>query len=178
MKTIIIAALAAGLTAWGGGSGPALYMASGLISSRWCSGSSRTRPVTWDRHRRPGDRRHAGPGASVHLALDHLGPGADALGAAVVVREGERRGGRLDVQVEAAGEGVQVGKAGGAGGGDPLLEEAGVVRVRGQQGCEGADEAGQAGHLGAGSGEAGEQGGLAGGEGGGPGEQEPGHAAG
>jgi len=48
--------------------------------------------------------------ASVHLAFDHLGLGVDSLGAAVVVREGERGGSGLAVQVEAAGEGVQVGR--------------------------------------------------------------------
>ena len=116
--------------------------------------------------------------ASVHLPLDHLGPGADSFGAAVVVREGEPGGGGLAVQVQAAGEGVQVGQAGGAGSGDPLLQAPGVARVRGQQAREGTDQAGQGGHLGAGGGDAGEVFLLAGGEGGGPGEQEPGHAAG
>jgi len=43
-------------------------------------------------------------GASVHLPFDHLGLGVDSLGASVVMREGERGGGGLDVQVKAAGE--------------------------------------------------------------------------
>ncbi len=43
-------------------------------------------------------------GASVHLSFDHLGLGAGSLGASVVVREGERGGGGLDVEVKAAGE--------------------------------------------------------------------------
>ena len=89
-------------------------------------------------------------GAPVHLALDHLGLGVDALSAAVVVREGDRRGGGLDVEVEPVGEGVQAGQAGGSCGRDPLAEEAGVARVRGQQGREGADEAREGGHLEAG----------------------------
>ena len=63
-------------------------------------------------------------GASVHLPLDHLGPGVGPLGAAVVMRQRERRRGGLDVQVEAAGEGVDVGQAGRARGGDPLRQEA------------------------------------------------------
>jgi hypothetical protein len=117
-------------------------------------------------------------GAAVHLSLDRLGLGVDSLGPAVVVRQGERGGGSLDVQVEAPGEGVQVREINGVGGGDPLLKMTGVVRVRGQQGGEGADEAGQAGHLRAGAGEAGEQRLLASGEAGGPGGQEPGRAAG
>jgi hypothetical protein len=36
-------------------------------------------------------------GASVHLPLDHFGPGVDSLGAAVVMRQCERRRGGLDV---------------------------------------------------------------------------------
>jgi hypothetical protein len=99
-----------------------------------------------------------------------------------VVREGERRGGGLDVEVEveveAAGEGVQVGQAGGARVGDPLPELAVVARVRGQQGREGADEACQGGHLGAGGGEAGERLGPAGREAVRPGEQDPGGVTG
>jgi hypothetical protein len=42
--------------------------------------------------------------ASVHLSFDHLGFGVDSFGASVVVREGERGGGGLNVQVKAAGE--------------------------------------------------------------------------
>jgi hypothetical protein len=67
-------------------------------------------------------------GTPVHLALDHLGLGVDAFGAAVVVGEGERGGGSLDVQVEAAGEGVQVGQVRIARAGDPLPEP-GVVAL-------------------------------------------------
>jgi len=59
-------------------------------------------------------------GAPVHLSFDHLGLGVDSLGASVVVREGERGGGGLDVQVKAAGEGVHVGQVCGARAGDPL----------------------------------------------------------
>jgi hypothetical protein len=44
------------------------------------------------------------------------------LGASVVVREGERGGGGLDIQVKAAGEGVQLEQVGDAGVGDPLAE--------------------------------------------------------
>ena len=53
-------------------------------------------------------------GASVHLSFDHLGLSVDSFGASVLVREGERGGGGLAVQVKAAGEGVHVGQAGGA----------------------------------------------------------------
>ena len=116
--------------------------------------------------------------ASVHLAFDHLGFGVDSFGAAVVVREGGGGGG-LAVQVQAAGEGVYVGQAGGAGSGDPFLQSPGVAGVRGtSQGGEGADQAGRGGHLGAGGGEPGEDLLLAGGEVIGPGEQEPGRAPG
>ena len=117
-------------------------------------------------------------GASVHLSFDHFGLGVDSLGASVVVREGERGGGGLDVQVQAAGEGVQVGRVGGARAGDPLLEPGVVAWVGGQQGREGDDEAGQGGHLGAGCGELGERLVLAGGEAVWPGEQDPGGPAG
>jgi hypothetical protein len=75
-------------------------------------------------------------GASVHLPLDHLGLGVDAFGASVVVREGERGGGGLDVQVEAAGEGVHEGQVGGARVGDPLAEPGVVARAGDQQGRE------------------------------------------
>ena len=50
-------------------------------------------------------------GSSVHLSFDHLGLVVDSLGAAVVVRHCEFGGDGLDVQVEAAGERVQVGQA-------------------------------------------------------------------
>jgi hypothetical protein len=43
-------------------------------------------------------------GASVHLPPDHLGLGVDSLGASVLVREGERGGGGLEIQIQAAGE--------------------------------------------------------------------------
>jgi hypothetical protein len=91
-----------------------------------------------------------------------------------VVREGERGGGGLDVQVEAAGEGVQVGQVGGVRAGGPLLEPGVVAWVGVRQGREGRDEAGQGGHLGAGCGEFGERLVLAGGEAVRPGEQDPG----
>ena len=117
-------------------------------------------------------------GASVHLPFDHLGLGVDSLGAPVVVRHGECGRGGLDVEVQAAGEGVQVGQVCGAGAGDPLPEPGVVARVGGQQGREGRDEAGQGGHFGAGCGEPGERLLLAGGEAVRPGEQDPGGPAG
>ena len=70
-------------------------------------------------------------GASMHLPLDHLGPGVDSLGAAVVMREGKRRRGGLDVDFEAFGKGVDVGQVGGARVGDPLPEETVVAGIRG-----------------------------------------------
>jgi hypothetical protein len=105
------------------------------------------------------------------------GPGVDSLGAAVVVRKGERRGGGLDVEVEAAGEGVDVGQAGDACVGDPLPELVVVARVGSQEGGEGADEGGQGGHLGAGGLDACECFLPAGGEVVRPGEQGPGGLA-
>ena len=90
----------------------------------------------------------------------------------------ERGRGSLDVQVEAAGEGMDVGQVGGARVSDPLPEPCVVARVGGQQGREGRDEAGQGGHLGAGGGEPGERLVLAGREAVRPGEQDPGGAAG
>lgn len=73
---------------------------------------------------------------------------------------------------------MRVRQVGGAGGSDPLLQEAAVVCLRDQQRREGADEACQGGHLGAGGGEAGENFQLAGGEAGGLGEQDADRAAG
>jgi hypothetical protein len=93
------------------------------------------------------------PGPSVHLPLDHFRLVVDSLGAPVVEGHGERGGDGLDVQVKAAGEGVQVGQVGGPGGSDPLLQSRGVARAGGQQGREGRDEAGKGGHLRAGRGE-------------------------
>jgi hypothetical protein len=117
-------------------------------------------------------------GAAVHLPLDHFRFRVHALGPAVVVREGERCRDGLNIEVQAAGEGVQVGKVGGPGLGDPLLEPAVVARGGGQQGREGCDEAGQGGHLRAGGGEPGERLSLPGREVIWPGEQDPGGPAG
>ena len=117
-------------------------------------------------------------GASVHLSFDHLGLGVDSLGASVVVRKGERGGGGLDVQVQAAGEGVHVGQVRIPRGGDPLAEPGVVARVGSQQAGEGAGQSGQGGHLRAGAFEAGERLLLAGGEAVWPGEQDPGGPAG
>jgi len=89
-------------------------------------------------------------GASVHLPFDHLGPGVDSLGAAVVEGRRERCCRGLDVQVETAGEGVDVGQAGGPGSGDPLLQAGAVARVGGEHAGEVADQGCQGGHLGAG----------------------------
>ena len=54
-------------------------------------------------------------GAAEHLPFDHFRFVVDAFGSPVVVRERERGGGGLDVEFEAAGEGVQVRQVGGAG---------------------------------------------------------------
>ena len=75
-------------------------------------------------------------GASVHLPFDHLGLGVNSLGAAVVVRHRDRGRGSLDVQVEAAGEGVHVGQVGLAGIGDSLPELVAVCRVWNEHGRE------------------------------------------
>ena len=69
-------------------------------------------------------------GASVHLPLDHLGLVVDSFGPAVVMRQRERCWDGLDVQVQAAGEGVQVRQVSFAGAGDPLLEP-GLVSTAG-----------------------------------------------
>ena len=61
-------------------------------------------------------------GASVHLPFDHFRLVVHSFRAPVVVREGERGGGCLYVQVQAAGEGVEVREVGGAGAGDPFQE--------------------------------------------------------
>ena len=63
---------------------------------------------------------------------------------------GERRCRGLDVQVQSAGEGVEVGQVSGPGGGDPFLQSPGVAWVRDQEGREVADLAGQGADLGAG----------------------------
>jgi hypothetical protein len=90
------------------------------------------------------------PGSPVHLPLDHLRFRVDSFGASVVVREGERRCRGLDVQVQSAGEGVDVGQVSGPGGGDLLLQSPGVDWVGDQEGREAADVAGQGADLGAG----------------------------
>ena len=95
------------------------------------------------------------PGPPVHLPLDHLRFRVDSFGAAVVEGHGERRGHGLDVQVQSAGEGVDMGQVSGPGGGDPFLQSPGVARVRDQEGREVADMAGQGADLGAGGLEAG-----------------------
>jgi hypothetical protein len=52
-------------------------------------------------------------GAAVHLPLDLFRFRVDAFRSSVVVREGDRSRGGLDVKVEAPGEGMQVGQVGG-----------------------------------------------------------------
>ena len=85
----------------------------------------------------------------------------------------------VDVQVQAAGEGVDVGQVRGAAvgrsspGAWPSFAGSGL-----EQGGEGADQAGEAGHLRAGGGQPAEQLLLAVAEGVWPGEQEPGDATG
>ncbi len=54
------------------------------------------------------------PGSAVHLSLDPFRSGVDALGAAVVVAEGESGVDGGAVEFEAVREGVQVGQVGGA----------------------------------------------------------------
>jgi hypothetical protein len=54
------------------------------------------------------------PGSAVHLPRDPLGSRVDALGAAVVVREGESGVDGGAVEFEAVREGMQVGQVGGA----------------------------------------------------------------
>jgi hypothetical protein len=94
--------------------------------------------------------------------------------------EGHRERGRrgLDVQVQAAGEGMDVGQVKGPGGGDPLLQPGGVARVRDQEGNEVTGQDCQGGHLGAGRLDPGERLRLAAGEAVRSGEQEPGGPAG
>jgi transposase len=69
-------------------------------------------------------------GAAEHLPFDHLRLAVDAFRSPVVVRERERGGGCLDAGVEAAGEGVQVRQAGGAGIGDGFPPERGGILLR------------------------------------------------
>ena len=59
----------------------------------------------------------------MHLTHDPFGFGVDSFGPAVVIREGQAGVDGIAVVVQAAGEGVQVGQVGRAGGGDPLVEE-------------------------------------------------------
>ena len=79
-------------------------------------------------------------GAPEHLPFDHFRLVVDAFGAAVVVRERERGGGGLDVEFEAAGERVQVGKVGGACLPDPFQELAFVGGVGIEHGGEFPDQ--------------------------------------
>jgi hypothetical protein len=92
--------------------------------------------------------------------LNHLGLGVHAFGPAVVKRQGDGGDRGVDVQVQAACEGVDVRQVAGPGGLGPVLEPGFVGGLWLEQGGEGADEAGEAGYLGAGGG-------------GGPGEQLP-----
>jgi hypothetical protein len=101
----------------------------------------------------------------------------DSLGPAIVEGQDECRCRGLDVQIQSAGEGMDVGQVGGAGSGDPLLQARGVAQVRGEEGREVADEGGQGGHLGAGGLDAGDCLLLACGQAVWPGEQEPGGPA-
>ena len=86
-------------------------------------------------------------GASVHLPFDHFRLVVHSFRAPVVVREGERGGGCLDVQVQAAGEGVEVREVGGAGAGDPFQELVLVGGVGVEHGGEFAGQPGQGFHL-------------------------------
>jgi hypothetical protein len=89
-------------------------------------------------------------GAPEHLPFDHFRLRVDALCSPVVVRERERGGGGLDVEFQAAGEGVHVRQAGSARVGDPLAELVLIGGVGVQHGGEGGDQAGQGFHLRAG----------------------------
>jgi hypothetical protein len=77
------------------------------------------------------------PGAAIHLPLDHLGLGVHAFGPAVMKRQGDSGDDGLGVQVQAAGEGVQMREAAGPGGLGLVLEPGLVGGVRPEQGGEG-----------------------------------------
>lgn len=70
-------------------------------------------------------------GAAMHPPHDPFRLGVHAFGPAVVVWQGHRRVHGFFVQVEAAGEGVQVGQVGRADGGNPFLKASGVALARG-----------------------------------------------
>jgi len=89
-------------------------------------------------------------GAAMHLPHDPFRFGVHAFGPAVVVWLGHGRVHGFFVQVEAAGESVQVGQVGRADGGDPFLEVFGVVLTRSEECGEAAHEPGRLDHLGAG----------------------------
>jgi len=67
-------------------------------------------------------------GASVHLPLEHFRLRVDAFRPPVVVREGERGRGCLDVEVETLGERVEIRQVSGTRAGDSLPQP--VRRVR------------------------------------------------
>jgi len=70
-------------------------------------------------------------GAAMHPPHDRFRFGVHAFGPAVVVRQGQGRVHGFFVQVEAAGEGVQVEQVGRADGGNPFLKASGVALARG-----------------------------------------------
>ena len=86
-------------------------------------------------------------GPAEHLPFEHLGLAVDAFGPPVVVRERERGGGGLDVEIETSGERVEIRQVSRACAGDPLQEPLLVRGVGDEQGGEGPDQAGQGFHL-------------------------------
>lgn len=82
-------------------------------------------------------------GAAEHLPFEHFRFRVDAFGSPVVIRERERGGGRLDVEIETSGEGVEIRQVSRACAGDPLHELLLVRGVGDEQGGEGPDQAGQ-----------------------------------
>jgi hypothetical protein len=86
-------------------------------------------------------------GAPVHLPFEHFRLAVDAFCPPVVVREGESGGGGLDVEVQAASEGVQLGQVSSPRLSNPLRELLLVGGVGAEHGGEGSDQGGQGFHL-------------------------------
>lgn len=90
--------------------------------------------------------------ASVHLSFDQLRFGVHSFCTSIVEWSSECGVDGVAVELEAAGERVDIGQVFGSGLVDPAGQALIVAGSRGQKGGEVADEGGEGGHLGTGAG--------------------------